>query len=135
MDNTQLPATQIQIRHHRQTLNTRAQDRIVQSDFFFEAWTLATGKQREKVLEYMDKLDHLKVKNWILRIMIGTLDRCNVKVLRSLAQYHQIKNYSRLSKTKLLDALNTKGVINDSRNIDGDDYKTSIRAETDLAIG
>lgn len=120
-NNTQLPAVQIQIRHHRQTLDVRAQDRIIQTDLFSEAWTLATSKQREELLEYLDELNYLEVKNWISKIMIGTLDRCSMKILRELARYHRIPNYSRLTKVRLLDTLNAKGEVNGSKNIIGDD--------------
>lgn len=114
MDNTQFPAIQIQIRHHRQTLDIRAQDRIVQTVLFSEAWTLATREQRIELLEYVDQFKYIKVKNWISKIMIGTLDRCNMITLRRLARYHRIPNYSRLSKPRLLDEL---GVKNGSKNI------------------
>lgn len=119
MNNAQYNVTQIQIRHHRQTLDCRAQDRVVQSSVFAEAWTFATHKQREEVLEYLDILGYRQVKNWALKIMIGTLDRCSMITLRKLARYHQIVNYSRLSKTELINKLNLKGVKDDRTNLDG----------------
>lgn len=109
MNNPNLPAIRIQVQHHRRTLDTRAQDRIIQSDLFAEAWMFASIKQREKAIEFIEQIKYLEVKNWVLEIMIGTLDRCTIKVLRDLARYHQVPNYSRLSKAKLVDTLNRKG--------------------------
>lgn len=121
MDNNQLPAIQIQIRHHRQTLDHRALDRVIQTSIFAEAWTFATGGQRERVLSYINHVDYAEVKDWVLRIMVGTLERCSMKILRELARYHQVKNYSRLSKSKLLIELSTKGAKDGGKNVDGDD--------------
>lgn len=110
-DITQLPAVQIQIRHHRQTLNIRSQDRIVQNSLFSEAWTFATRDQRKEVMDHINTGKPAKVKDWVSQIMIGTLDRCNTEVLRNLARYHKIPYYGQLPKTALIDALNKKGEI------------------------
>jgi len=107
--NPNLPAVRIQVLHRRETLDVRAQDRIVQADIFAEAWTFATVEQRRKVLEFIEQVDYLAVKEWVAEIMIGTLDRCTIKVLRDLARYHRISNYSRMSKAKLVDELNKRG--------------------------
>lgn len=131
-DDTQIPATQVQIRHHRRTLNIRAQDRIIQADLFSEAWTLATREQRKEVLIHINVIDYSAVKDWVLKIMVETLDRCSMKILRELARHHQIKNYSRLIKAKLLDALSKKGATDDCRHINGSSCKTPIKTEANF---
>ena len=135
MDNTQLPAIQIQMRHHRKTLDIRGLDRVIQDSLFSEAWTFSTSKQRKEVLVSIYKMDIIAVRDWVLKIMIGTLDRCNMKILRQLARYHQIKNYGRLSKEKLIDELRRKGVPDDSTNIDRIAQESSERLDADFGPG
>lgn len=107
-------AVNIQVRHHRTFLNLRNQERLIQDSFFVDAWNLANGEQQEEVCQYINQIQAKKVKNWISRILIKTLERCPVRILRQLASRHGVKNYSRLSKEELLQELSKKEIDDDS---------------------
>lgn len=109
-----LVALDFQVRHHRIFLNRRAIDRIIQSSLFVEAWNKASIFERRFLISYIDQLQVQKVRDWISKIVISTLDRCTTRMLREFASYHRIKNYGRMSKTQLLKALEKKGNINGS---------------------
>ena len=135
MDNTQLPAIQIQMRHHRKTLDTRGLDRVIQDSLFAEAWIFSTVEQRKEVMISIYRIDILEVRDWVSKIMIGTLDRCNMKILRQLARYHKIKNYGRLSKEQLVGELERKGKIDGSTDINGIAKESSARLDANFGLG
>jgi len=110
-------AAEIQSRHHCLTLDFRGQDRLIRSDSFVEAWNRANEKERRKLLNICNTPNSMKLKAWILKIMVGGLEQFPINILRQLASFHCIKNYSRMTKTNLLIALKEKGVKDDSRNI------------------
>lgn len=112
----QYSAYEIQFKHHRFTLDFRSQDRLIQSEVFAEAWNRADEDKRKYVLNLLSKPDPYKLKRWILSIMVGGLDQYPIKILRQIASYNQIKNYSRMTKTQLLSILNKKGVTNGCEN-------------------
>jgi hypothetical protein len=105
IDNPQVPPSRIQVQHHRKTLDVRAVDRIIQDSQFSEAWQYATVKQRTEVLRAISECKSHKVKAWVAEIMIGTLDRCNMITLKTMARRRQIPRYSQLTKAQLIDAL------------------------------
>ena len=109
MNDPQIPAVRVQTQYHRRTLDVRAIDRIVQDSLFAEAWQYATTAQRSEVLRAMGYADTSAVKNWVSKIMVGVLDRCNMTILKDLAREHKIAGYSRLTKAQLVDQLTRKG--------------------------
>lgn len=111
-----LTASEIQTTHHHMLLDFRNQDRIVQSDLFKGAWTKATTVQRSEAFAYIKTVQPIELKNWATKIIIKTLDRLSMRILRQLASFHHIKNYSRISKSKLIAILNSKGIEDVSTN-------------------
>lgn len=114
---TKIKATEVQSRHHCLTLDFRNQDRLMQSDTFLEAWNRADENERKKISLHFNKPRPIQLKHWILKILVGGLEQFPIKILRQLASFHQIKNYSRMTRTRLLHALNKKGVKDDSKNV------------------
>lgn len=112
-DLSKLEAIDIQTRHHNLLLRYRNQDRIIQSEAFAEAWSQAKQDQRNFIGGRLTNATANDVKKWILSILQGGLDQHTTKILRQIASYHHIKNYSRMTKLQLLDALTEKGVIDD----------------------
>lgn len=110
-------ATEVQSRHHCLMLDFRGQDRIIQSDSFVEAWNRANEEERRVISDVCNDPRSMKLKAWILKILVGGLEQFPINILRQLASFHCIKNYSRMTKTNLLIALKEKGVKDDSRNI------------------
>lgn len=112
-----LEAIDIQIRHHRLLLNYRSQDRIVQSDDFLEAWSRADEIQRKYVLRILSNPKPYEAKRWVAKMIKEGLDQYPIKILRQIASYHKIMNYSRMSRTQLLEALDKKGIADDSKDV------------------
>lgn len=100
--------TEIQVKHHNLTLDYRGQDRIIQSELFKEAWNRADEKGRKYVINLFLNPNAYKLKKWVLKIVVGGLNQYPMGMLRQIASYNQIKNYSRMSKLQLLDALTKK---------------------------
>ncbi len=106
-------------RHHRIFLNFRAQDRIVHSESFSEAWKLADEQDKIFLLTMLRKPDPVKMKKLILRILVGGLDQYTIMVLREMARYNNVLNYSRMSKVQLIQHLTLKGVTDGSTDVNG----------------
>ncbi len=113
----QYSAKEIQNRHHKLVLNYRAQDRIFQSVAFKEAWKRTNEDERKYILNFFNDPNSYKLKRWVLKIMVGGLEQYPMGVLRQIASYSGVKNYSRMSKTQLLTILTLKGVTNGSENV------------------
>ena len=112
-----IKAKEVQSRHHCRTLDFRGQDRIIQSDTFLEAWNHADEDERKNLSRLFNDPSTMKLKYWILKILVGGLGQYPIKILRQLASFHHIKNYSRMTKNSLLHALSEKGVKDDSKNV------------------
>ena len=112
-----LKAVDFQTRHHFLALDYRNQERLVQSESFAEAWDCANDSDRKYILTIFRSPHPLALKRWILRMLFEGLEQYPIKILRELASYHKIKNYSRINKDVLLAALTTKGVTNGSKDI------------------
>lgn len=112
----QYSSVEIQNKHHRLVLDYRSQNRIIQSETFMEAWNHASEDERKFMLNCFNVPNACKLKSWILKIMVGGLEQYPIRVLRQIASYQRIKNYSRMTKANLLDALAIKGVTNGSEN-------------------
>jgi len=110
-------AKEVQSKHHCRTLDFRGQDRLMQSDIFLEAWDRANEDERKDMSKLFNDPKPMQLKYWILKILVGGLGQYPIKILRQLASFHQIKNYSRMTKNSLLQALNKKGVKDDSKNV------------------
>ena len=117
METHKLEAIDIQIRHHRLLLNYRAQDRIVKSDEFLESWTRADENQREYILRILSNPNPYELKRWVMRMIRIGLDQYPIKILRQIASYYNIKNYSRMSRAQILESLNKRSIADDSKNI------------------
>jgi len=94
----------IAIQHHKYALKIRAQDVILQSPVFSAIWEKSTDDERKEVLEYIHKIDIAALKQWLKG------KELTVRELRELASHNHVRNYSRLSKTELMDALKEKGI-------------------------
>jgi len=105
-----LTAVDILTIHHRRLLCCRAQERVIRSSLFEKAWEAATTLQRSEACDIISKIDSVALSNWVSKIVFSTLDRYSMKILRKLASYHRIKNYSRIDKTKLIAILKEKGI-------------------------
>jgi len=110
-------ATEVQSRHHCRTLDFRGQDRLMQSDTFLEAWGRADESERRDISKLFNDPSPMQLKSWILKVLVGGLGQFPIKILRQLASFHQIKNYSRMTRIRLLNDLNKKGVKDDSKNV------------------
>lgn len=117
METHKLEAIDIQIRHHRLLLNYRAQDRIVQSNDFSEAWARADEQQRTNILRVLSNPRSYEAKRWVATMIKEGLDQYPIKILRQIASYHKIMNYSRMSRACLLESLNKKGVADGGKNV------------------
>ena len=95
-------------------LQLRNKDRIVQSELFVEAWNQATKEQKADFIRYFNQsIKDFDLRKWILKAL-ADLEEYPVKILRKIASYSRIKNYSRLSKAQLLISLKEKGVTSDN---------------------
>ncbi len=112
-----LKATEIQARHHYLVLDYRNQERLMKSESFLEAWDCANDDERKYILAIFRNPNPRILKRWILRMLFEGLEQYPIKILRELASYHKIKNYSRINKDVLLAALTTKGITNGSKDI------------------
>ena len=90
--------------HHRYALRIRTQDVLLQSVLFEVIWEKATNKEKEEVLTYIQEVNISELKRWIKK------KELSVRKLRVLASNNHIKNYSRLSKIQLIEALKKKGI-------------------------
>ncbi|KKN04899.1 hypothetical protein LCGC14_1092660 [marine sediment metagenome] len=118
----------MQVWSHRLLLGCRSQDRMIQSESFAAAWEIATKKQQEIALTHINNISPISLKYWISDVLAsGSLDRLNMIVLRQIASRHQIKNYSRMSKQKLVEHIQSKGVKFDTKNKFGLSEKSSGR--------
>ena len=90
------------ISHHNYTLRIRAQDALLQSPIFPVLWEEAARKEREKVLGFIRSVSVYDLKCWMRK------QEPTVRELRVLASSERIKNYSRLSKVQLIEALEIK---------------------------
>lgn len=100
----------LQINHHFALLELRAQDRIVQSDLFVEAWNFANIKQRRACHRLLRRLEIIKLKIWISSTLSTDLSAQRIRTLRQLASNHRISGYCNMSKAKLLKILLSKGI-------------------------
>lgn len=92
----------IMVIHHNYTLKIRAQDAVLQSPLFPVLWDEATKEEQKKVLGFIKKTDIKGLKRWMKK------HEPTVRELRVLASNERIKNYSRLSKVQLIEALEIK---------------------------
>lgn len=95
-----------QIRHHDALLKLRAQDRIVQGEYFIAAWDIANIKQQKACYRILRKLKVDELKLWIA----GLTDNQSIRVLRQSASNHRISNYSNMSKEELIKILTSRGI-------------------------
>ncbi len=108
---------QIQVQHHQMLLDCRSQDRLVQSESFSEAWEQAAEVHRVIALIYIKQISPVALRFWVSDVLAqGALDQLNMVTLRHIASTHQVKNYSRMSKVTIIQAIEEKGVKFDSQN-------------------
>ncbi len=96
---------QFQSASKMQLLECRAQDRIVQSSAFKEAWKSAPAEKRRQIEDLISHPDSEYLKKWIKDVSSEGYGALTVKQLRTLASYYRIPRYSRLSKEKLIKEL------------------------------
>ena len=108
-------AFQIEIR--RRTLDTRAINRLVQTEAFEKAWKAASHDERTKMASAINDVDLDFVRVWIRAVNRKTLIDLSIRDLRNLASRHHIKNYSRMQKEDLVSALIEKGIETDAAGI------------------
>ncbi len=107
----------IRANHHRLLLDCRSQDRIVQSESFALAWELASKTQKIIALSYLTTISPTSLKFWVSDVLsLGALDQLNMLILRQIASYNRVKNYSRMSKQELINSIEAKGVKFDTTN-------------------
>ncbi len=116
MEPHKFKAAEIQSKHHRLVLNYRGQDRFIQSELFVEAWNHANEDERKFILNIFPNPNPYELKRWILKTIIGGLEQYPVNILRQLASYHRVMNYCRMTRAQLLEALEKKDALNDSKN-------------------
>ena len=100
----------IKSEHHKETLNLRRLDRLVQSDDFNIAWERSTEKSHNCVLWHIKKRHYKIVKDWVFHYRYFNFQYFSIRDLRNLASKHHIPYYSRLSRPALISALVKKGV-------------------------
>ncbi len=109
--------SRIQVQHHQMLLDCRGKDRLVQSESFVEAWKVSDGVQKTIAIIYIKRIDPIALRYWVTDVLAkGSLDQLNMVTLRHLASTHRIKNYSRMSKVTIIEAIESKGVKFDSQN-------------------
>ncbi len=96
---------QFQSASKMQLLEIRAQDRIIQSAAFEEAWKGAPAEKRRQIESIIKHPDTEYLKKWIKDVSPDGFGVLTIKQLRTLASYYHISAYSRLSKEKLVEAL------------------------------
>ena len=96
---------QFQSESKMQLLEYRAQDRIIQSAAFKEAWKEAPVEKRKQIEHLINYPDAEHLKKWIKAVSIDGFHALTVKQLRTLAAYYRISLYSRLPKEKLIKEL------------------------------
>ncbi len=107
----------IQVQSHQMLLDCRSQDRLIQSESFSLAWGEASVINRVIAVSYIKRIDPVALRFWVSDILAtGSLDQLNMITLRHIASTHQIPNYSRMSKMKIIKAIENKGVKFDSQN-------------------
>lgn len=107
----------IQVQHHQMLLDLRSQDRLVQSESFAEAWERASEIQRRIALTYIKKISPISLRFWVSdELAVGSLDQLNMVTLRQIASTHRVQNYSRMTKSEIIQAIESKGVKFDSQN-------------------
>lgn len=110
-------ALEFQIEIRRRTLNTRAINRLVQTEAFAEAWKVATEDERKAMAAAINDCDIEYVRMWIRKVNRKTLIDLTIRDLRGIASRHHIKNYSRMQKDDLVSALIEKGIETDVAGI------------------
>lgn len=115
-----LKAIEIQSKHHRLVLDYRAQDRMIQSDLFREAWNSVDEDERRFILNIFSNPNPYKLKRWVLKMTVKGLEQYPISTLRQIASYYKIINYSRMSRAQLINILTKKGVTDGSKNVQRD---------------
>lgn len=114
-------AVEVRDNHHTLFLSYRAQNRIIHSEAFAEAWDLFDKEDKACVYRLFKNPDPVMLKRLLLRKLFGGLSQYPVKILRQIASYHQIINYGLMGRDELLEALDKKGVTYGSQNFERDD--------------
>ncbi len=96
---------QFQSASKMQLLEYRAQDRIIQSSTFEEAWKGAPQKRRKQIEYLIGHPDAEYLKKWIKDVSPEGFGALTVKQLRTLASFYCVPKYSRLAKEELVKEL------------------------------
>ncbi len=96
---------QFQSESKMQLLEYRAQDRIIQSVAFEDAWKGASAEKRKMIEQLISYPGSEYLKKWIKDVSPEGFGALTVKQLRTLASYYRIPKYSRMPKEKLIKEL------------------------------
>lgn len=113
-------ALEFQIEIRRRTLDTRAINRLIQTEAFCEAWKVATEDERKAMAAAINDCDIDHVRSWIRKVNRKSMMDLGVRDLRDIASSHHVKNYSRMQKEELVSALIEKGIETDAEGSTSD---------------
>jgi hypothetical protein len=99
----------IQVNHHRETLDKQKLNKVVQHPNFVVAWERAPYHERLLAKYLIDTYDAKELASWIRRFNFGNLRAFTTKELRQQASNHHVAGYSRLTKNELIESL--EGII------------------------
>lgn len=109
----QITQLQVQLDHRKKVLELRRFDRLVQSEEFGDAWTVADDKEKVKA-EILIRVElYVLLQKWIRQTLYDNFEKHTVRQLRELASRHHVPYYSRMLHEDLVRALNKKGVTDD----------------------
>jgi hypothetical protein len=103
-------ATKIRATVRRMTLNLRAIHRLVQSDDFVHLWLKTSSENRKKAEYLISKSNIFGFKEWFKQQRKADLRDMPYRELLTLCQRHHIKNYSRMMKDEMVEALSERGI-------------------------
>lgn len=109
----QVTQLQVQLDHHKKVLEFRRFDRLVQSEEFGDAWTVADGEEKGKAMFLIQFEAYTSLQKWIRQMLYVNFEKHTVRQLRELASRHHIQYYSRMLHGDLVEALNKKGITDD----------------------
>lgn len=109
----QITQLQVQLDHHKKVLEFRRFDRLVQSEEFGDAWTVADKGEKINAEIIIRIKAYLLLQQWIRQMLYVNFEKHTVRQLRELASRHHIQYYSRMLHGDLVEALNKKGVADD----------------------
>lgn len=103
-------AAAIQVEIRRRTLDLRAIDRLIQNPEFPSLWNGASVEDRRKLLHSVNRNELEFVRQWFEEEQVIGLDDLSRRELVDLARFHRVKNYSRMTKERLLRELRRRDV-------------------------